>query len=250
MSIKMRVLNHSPWIGTFPLNPFHEKIYEKKSPEKEQNLPITPFLRIAFSTVLLSYTLTTRIIERIDNDMANFIEFRKIFQLVRSGVSVSYNEMPLDSAHLMNLDIHSLIIFLDILLDDTSRFLEYLFIESHFLNFGSFLQLKNSLKSYGGERVEELSEIFKRTDWYEELNKLRNKPVVHTGVKGGGVGTEGDQVGIYLRTRTKKNKISEAKFMSNVEIDRVCDNVHSFLNELNSFLCQNFESLPLKVRKK
>jgi hypothetical protein len=249
-SLEMRVLNHTPWGGAFPLSHFNKKIHEFEVVDERQNVLKNLYFQYSLGTVSTTYQWLVNIIERIDENFFNVIPHSKILARVSQGDRIHYDELPPIKVPVINLDVYSLIIFLDILLDDTSRFLEYLFIEPHFLKFGCFKDLKYSMNKCGGERIEELNKIIQSTDWYLELNKLRNQPVVHIAARQNMIERRGDNVGIYLRTRTSKYKISEIKFMSNLVIDELCDNVHSFLKELNNFLCNNFDYLPMESRKK
>jgi len=80
------------------------------------------------------------------------------------------------------------------------------------------------------------------------LKDLRDKPIVHKGEKDSGIGRHGNNIGISLRY-IQDRKIKE-KFISNLDIDIICENVYHFLDNLNVYLCKNFEYLPLKVEKK
>ena len=249
----MRILNHTPWGGAIPrnpLSPFNTKIHQFEVVDERQKDLKNRYLLYSQITVSTTYKWIVKILERIDVNLSDVRPLIKMFARGRQGYRINHDELPPVDVSSINLDINSLIIFLDILLDDTSRFLEYLFKKPHFLEFGSFKDLKYSMNKCGGERVEELNKIIQRTDWYHELNRLRNQPVVHIGARNPMIESRGDNVGIYLRTRTSKYKISAGKFMSNLEIDELCDNVHSFLTELNDFLCKNFEYLPMEARKK
>ena len=241
----MKILNHRPWFGTFPLEPIHIKIWELSRSEGNSRFISKHKLRISLSTVNVTYTWITNILMRIDDELNNHLEFTKKIRLLPEGVPVSFDELPPASSHLVNLDINSLIIYLHILMDDVSRFMEYLFVENRLLKHDKFLRLKNSINNYEGDRIEELNTIIQKTKWYNELNQLRKQPVVHTGVKIGGIEVRGETVGVYLRHFIGKKNRLKSKFISNLEIDEMCDNVHSFLNELNEFLCTNFDYLPL-----
>lgn len=241
----MKILNHSPWFGTFPLNPFRRKIWELN----EGNSSFTSMRKasIPLNTVLVTYTWITYILERIDNSMSNHLIFSKKLDSAQRGEHVSFEALP-PSGYFLNLDINSFIIYLHILMDDVSRFMEYLFIENSILKHNKFLRLKNSLNNCIGDKIEELSVIFQKTEWYKELNDLRRQPAVHTGVRIGGIVTQGEIVGIYLRHFIGKKRRLKSIFISNLEIDEMCDNAHSFLEELNGFLCTNFDYLPLNTK--
>ena len=246
----MKILNHHPWFGTYPLKPFFIKIWELGLSKGNSRFISKQELRISLSTVNVTYTWITNILMRIDNELNNHLEFSKIIGLLPESVPVSIDNLPPDSATLANLDINSLVIFLHILMDDISRFMEYLFVENNIAKQGKFLSFKKSIDTCEGDKIEELNEIVQRTKWYGELNDLRRLPAVHMGVRIGGIEVRGENVGVYFRhykgKKGKKRKL-KSKYISNLEIDDLCDNVHSFLEELNEFLCVNLDHLPLCI---
>lgn len=79
----------------------------------------------------------------IDNDLYNDLEFHKKLRLVSQGVRVTVDELPPSNPHLTNIDIVSLIVFLNILMDDTARFLKFLFRGESTPKTKNFDKLKN-----------------------------------------------------------------------------------------------------------
>lgn len=244
----MKILNHSPWFGTFPFKRFRTKIWGLKVSEGKSRFISGHHARISLNTVLVTYSWISDILERIDNSMNNHFIFSRKLDSVKRGEHVSVKELP-PSGHFLNLDINSLIIFLHILLDDVSRFKEYLFVENRILQYDKFLRLKKSLKKCNGDKIKELSVIFQKTEWYKKLNDLRRQPVVHTGVRMGQIMTSGENIGVYLMQFKGKKKRIDSVLISNLEIDEMCDNIHSFLEELNEFLCVNFDYLPFNIKE-
>jgi len=156
--------------------------------------------------------------------------------------------MPPSNPFLTNIDIVSLIVFVNILMDDITRFLRFLFRGESTPKTKNFDKLKETMNNLEGQKLEELNRIIQNTDWYQELKDLRDKPIVHRGHKDSGIGIHGNRIGIYLRY-IQDRKIRET-FISNLEIDRICENVYRFLKDLNEFLCKNFDYLPLEIRER
>lgn len=243
-----KILKFKPWLNSFPLNSFKNKIDKLKSAEGKRRILILTNFRISLHTILITYTWIRSILKRIDNDLYNDLELLKKLQLVSQGVRVTADELPPFNVHLTNIDITSLIIFLNILMDDVTRFLKFLFIGESRPKTKNFDKLKKTMNNFEGEKLEELNIIIQNIDWYKELKDLRDKPIVHKGERASGIGRDGNRIGIYLRY-IQARKIRE-KFISNLEIDIICENVYHFLNDLNEFLCKNFDYLPLEVIKK
>ena len=236
-------------MSSFPLGPFLEKLNELKSAEGKRRILILTKFRVSFFTILTTYTWIGFILKRLDNDFYNDLEFYKKLRLVNQGVRVTADELPPSNLHLTNIDIFSLIIFLNILMDDVAHFLKFLFRGESTPKSKSFDALKKTLKGMEGQKLEELNRIIQHTDWYQELKDLRDKPIIHRGHKDSGIiGMDGKTIGKYFRY-TENGKVIE-KLISNLEIDMICENVHGFLKVLNEFLCKNFDYLPLKVTRK
>ena len=243
----MKILKSGPWISSFPPKPFLEKLDELKSAEgKRKILNLTKF-RISLFTILTTYTWIGFILERIDNDLYNDLEFLEKLQLASQGVRVTADELPPSNTHLTHIDITSLIVFLNILMDDVTRFLKFLFRGESTPKTKSFDQLKKTMNNLEGQKLEELNGIIQNTDWYQDLKDLRDKPIVHRGEKDSAIGRHGEKIGIYLRY-IQDQEVRET-FISNLEIDTICKNVNNFLTDLNEFLCENFDYLPLEVAK-
>lgn len=243
-----KILKCKPWIGSFPLGLFLEKLNELKTAEGKRGILILTKFRVSLFTILITYTWIGFILKRIDNDLYNDLEFHKKLRLASQGVRVTADELSPSNPHLTNIDIVSLIVFLNILMDDIARFLKFLFRSESTPKTKNFDKLKKTMNNLEGQKLEELNRIIQNTDWYQELKELRDKPIVHKGQKDSGIGIQGERIGIYLRY-IQDRKIRET-FISNLEIDRICENVYDFLKSLNEFLCRNFDYLPLEATKK
>ncbi len=245
-----KILNCPSWLGSFPLNPFLKKLDELKSAEGKRRILILTKFRISLNTILITYTMIKYIIQRIDIDLSNDLDFLKKLDLVGQGVEVTADELPPSNSHLTHIDITSFIIFLNILMDDVTHFLQFLLrpIDEQTPQTKDFHKLKKTVSNFEGQKLEELSRIIQNTEWYEELKELRDKHIIHKGEKNSGIGRNGNNIGIYLRYRQKR-KITE-KYISNLEIDKYCENTNNFLKDLNEFLCKNFDYLPIEVTRK
>jgi len=143
----MNILKSGSWISSFPLKPFLEKLHALKSAKGERRILILTRFRVSIYTILTTYTWIGFIQNRIDNDMYNNLEFIKKLDLVRQGVRVTVDELPPSNAHLTHIDITSLIIFLNILMDDVTRFLKFLFKGGFIPKTKSFDKFKKTINN-------------------------------------------------------------------------------------------------------
>lgn len=227
------------------MSSFREKLYEMKSAEDRKRILMRTDFRVSFNTVLVTYIWIGHILKRIDNELSNDLAFLETLRLVERGVHVTVNDLPPSDPNLTNIDIMSLIIFSNILMDDIARFLNFLFWGESKPKTKNFDVLKKTIGNFDGCGLEKLKQIIQNTSWYEQLKELRDKPIVHKGKKDISIGGKGQTIGIWLRY-IRDGKIKEW-FYANTDIDKLCGNMLRFLTDLNTFLCQNFESLPIKV---
>lgn len=241
----LKCINQSiDWLGSYPLNPFEDKLEELKTVNEKRRILILTRFRFSLWTIHITYTWIGFILERIDNDLYNHLEFNKKLHLVDKEIKITADELPPSNPHLTKIDIISLTIFLNILMDDVTHFLYYIFIGESIPETNSFADLKKTVSNFEGNELEELNRIIQNTAWYRELKDLRDKPIVHHGLRNSAIGIKGNEIGIYLHYAQNQ------KFMSNREIDLIADNVRFFLIDLNEYLCKNFDYLPLNGKKK
>ena len=246
----MKVLKCEPCLGlSFPLTTFLKKLENIKTAEGKRHILVLTKFRVRLWTIIIDYNYVSEILRRIDNDLYNDLEYMKKLRLVDSGIRVKADELPPANLYLTNIDIMSLIIFLNFMMDDIARFLHFLFKGNCVPETKSFAFLKKSVSKFEGNKLEKLIEIIRNTAWYDELIILRDKPIVHhRHLPGPGIGVTGNEIGIHLH-HIQDNKIVE-KFLSNLEINQLSSNVSRFLVDLNAYLCNNFNCLPLEVSKK
>ncbi len=155
--------------------------------------------------------------------------------------------MPPFDPYLLNIDIHSLIIFLNILLDSSVRLLDYFLSGAKKPSKRNFYRFKKDLDLYTGIHFDQFCEIVNKTAWHKELKDLRDDPIVHHPASYSGV-NYGNEIGITL-AHIHDRKLKQRVFTSK-DVDFYCDSVFSFLLELNNFFVDIFDDLPLIISKK
>jgi hypothetical protein len=141
------------------LKPFLEKLYELKTVTGKRRILILNKFRISLNTFLTIYTWIGFILGRIDNELHNASEHLNKLELVEKGIIVSADELPPLRLHLINIDIISLIMFLNILMDDVTRFLDFLFIGKSKPQTKDFDKFKKTVSSFEGQQLEEMNRI-------------------------------------------------------------------------------------------
>lgn len=242
----MKILDHQPWRGTFPLAPFFQKFYRLKSAKGKKRVFMLTDFRASFYTVSVTYTWIGYILDRVDNDLYNCLVFFDILERARPR-SVSADQLPQFDAHLTTIDVMSLIIFCNILMDDIARFLGFLFWGESKPRTGSFNDLKKTIQNFDGRGMQQLKNIIQNANWFDDLKELRDKPIVHKGEREPSAIKKGQEAGVWLRY-VEKGRIKE-RFCSNRTIDNLCNNIYGFLADLNNHLCAIFDLLPIEVNQ-
>lgn len=231
-----KIVDYDSWRGKWPLRLFWEKLgaLDFKDLESTRRVLMKTKFRVSYNTILTIYTWIGCILERLDSEMSIWLEPE-----LKNRLRVN--------PHLINLDIISLILFCSILMESIPRFLGSLLSSRRRPKTGSFANFKKTIKDYEGVGLEELKKVIENTTWFEELKELRDKPIAHRGHHYAQIGTIGERVGIWL-LYIKNGKLKE-KFYSNLEINELCQKIHHFLEDLNKFLCDNFDLLPIRITK-
>jgi hypothetical protein len=243
----MRVLKCEFWLRSFPLGPFLARIIELETARGKRSVLILPDFRVSLFSIRTIFIWISHILTRIDNDLDNALTFHKKTESADEGIPID-ELLPLMNPSMTNIDVISLIIFLNILMDHVARFLKFLFRSESTPKTKSFYDLKKSLKDFKSPRLLELNKIIQDTDWFQNLKNLRDHPIIHRGEKHSQIGIHKERIGIHLRY--VENRMVKNVFLSNLEIDKICKNIYHFLEDLNEYLCTNFDYLPLEVVKK
>lgn len=244
----MKILKSESWWSSFPLNPFKGKIEKIKIVDGKRRILILGKFHVSLWTIMNTYVWIREVLRRTDDNFSNDLEFHKKTDLASQGIRVKADELPPSNLLLTCIDVVSLVVFLNFLMDDVARFLHFLFIGNSVPKTNNFEQLKKSISSFKGTKITKLIDIIQNTPWYDELKILRDKPIVHHRNLTSGIGLIGNEIGIHLQY--VQNQKILGKFISNLEIDRFSNNVYHFLIDLNEYLCDNFDYLPLEVQKK
>jgi len=243
----MKILKSQIWLGNNPLSKFHKKLDELKHAEGKRRFLILAKFRVSLYTIYTTITWIGYIQKRLDDDFFNGLEWNKVLERA-SKEKVSADKLPPFNAHLLNVDIHTLIIFLNILLDDIVKFLNYLLSGRKKPRIKGFYQFKHDLDYFQGEKFNRLKEIISETDWYKELKDLRDDPIVHKGISSSGIIYKENTICVQL-LHLQDGKINERIF-TNEDVNFYLDSVYNFLVELNDYLCEQFDSLPIEIKKK
>jgi hypothetical protein len=250
----MKILKCDDWLNLpFPMTPFAEKLENVKiEREKTQVMARKSELWVRLWTITVDCSYVREILRRLDGDFFDSLECNRKMRQVVKGSKIKSEELPpANYITLTNIDITSLVLFLHILMDDVARFMQFLLKTSgKSPKFNSFTDLKKTVSKFEGNKLEQLIQIIDHAYdvWYEELDILRDKPIVHFRRIPLNLCIEGDEIGVRLQYR--ENKKTEEKFISNLKVDCLCNHAYRFLVDLNGYLCENFDHLPLEISEK
>ena len=233
ISKKTTTLRDIKWYGHFPLSSLKKKIHELKPSDIEDDK----------KKILLSHKFKFFLDSM--SCIYNFIGF--IMQKLDDNISKALRESFPSQIYNINIDVYSLVLFSHILMDKIPYLVDYLVMGETKPKIKNFTSFKKEILKCKGEKIDELIEIINRTNWYEQLDFIRDKAVVHKGQQTAELGRTYDQIGIYFHWY-ENNELKE-KFFTIEDIRKLAIDILIFLNEINDFFYDKFYNLPLYIQK-
>lgn len=227
------------WFGS-PLSLFFEKL-NSLDPEELRGTDrwkyVTSGFRGLYFDIVMMFRLIGQITRRLNRDFENIIEHYP----PRGKWSPSDPEDELFNVlFLAQIDFTSLIVFLGILLEKVARLL-------HNITKGNrpysirFSKWRNEIRNEKYVVPDDLKKLMEDTPWYDEFYKLRNKYTVHYGYSIGGII---NNTKIQLLSHNEQ----ETEIIYDIEdIKKISSDIYLFFNDLNEFLCGNFDIFPIKM---
>jgi len=228
------VLKDILWSGHFPLADFRKKIVDLKPGQVEgrRRVLIKPIFKLHLESVISLYTWIGFILKRMDIILSKSLE----------------EEFP-SQIHYLNIDIMSFIVFCHIMMDKIARLFDYLLWGQSKPKTRDFRRFKDDISNYTGNKLEDLKKIIEKISWYKEFDDVRDDPIVHKGYHQSALQRMGKRIGIILGHINGNGKYHE-NFYSDIEIKKLSINILKFLADINNFLCENFDFIPLEVKLK
>ncbi len=219
---------------SWPLAPFHDKLREMDSTKIKKD-SIRWFLISAdfhaFNAEMLSFFDMIRLIKaRIDENVRGAIKDPYPFQYIGP----------------INVDFFSYIIFCRILMDKIARLLCKTSSGGHKPSCVRFEDWRKKIGKYEGKGIEKIKTVIENATWFKDFKDLRDDYAVHHGWVISHLGRNGDEISIEVNTYQKKDPIR----ITYTDIEKIHDNIVSFLEELNRVLCNNFEQIPFEMKLK
>jgi len=235
------VLDYVTWLAESPLGTFFEKL-NNLEPDIVRGTNRWKFVTMGFRglyfDIVMMFRLIGQILRRLNRDLSNL---RKPIPKKWSPSDPEDERFYVLS--LAKIDFTSLIIFLGILLEKVARLL-------HNISEGDrpspirFSKWRNDIIKGKFLVPNDLIKLLMNTSWYDEFNNLRNRYTVHYGYSIGSV-VMAIKTEIQLLSHYKKEQI-----MYDInDIQRLCDDIYRFFEDLNEFLYDNFDSFPIRIIK-
>lgn len=233
-----KILDWETWFTSTPLSPFIEKL-DTLDPEKVKGTNrwkyVTPIYRFLVWDIITMFRWIGQTLRRLNRDFHNVIndDHRPKKEPEDNYFNVLF---------LVNIDFNTLIGFLGILLEKVARLL-YNSTEGNRPYSIRFSKWRDDMVNGKYLVPNDLEELMRKTLWYSKFEKLRNKYTIHYGYSIGGIV---DNTKIQLLSHNEEDK----EILYNIDdMQELCYDVISFFEELNKFLCENFDSLPIKIKK-
>ena len=232
-----KLLNWEIWYVN-PLNPFFEKMNEIE-PEKVKGTNrwyfVTPRFRGLYFDIVSMFILIGQILRRLNRD---FLNIKKPIPK-KWTPSDPEDELFLKSS-LATIDFNSLILFLGLLLEKVARLLRGI---SRGDRPGplSFTDWRKDIINGKFLVPSDLEELIKKTFWYDDFEKLRNRYTAHYGFHIGGI--------LNSNALQLLSHYEEEKRYDIDDIQKLSDEIYRFFEDLNKFLCDNIDSFPIHIKK-
>lgn len=239
MPVKM--LQWEIWFTGSPIGPFFEK-FNILDPEKVRGTNrwkyVTMGFRGQYFDIIMMFRLIGQILRRLNRDLLN----------VRKPIPKRWSpsdpeDEPFYVLSLAKIDFTSLITFLSILLEKVARLL-------HNISEGDrpspirFSKWRNDIIKGKFLVPDDLRILMTNTSWYDKFDILRNRYTVHYGYSIGSL-VISEKTEIQLLSHyNKKQMLYDIN-----DIQKMCDDIYRFFEDLNEFLCNNFDSFPINIRK-
>lgn len=231
------ILEYVPWLGAWPLRPFQEKL-DSLVPDELEGTERYEFVLMRFRSLvwdlLIMYRMIGQVIRRLNRDFIN----------LRNNDHTPKREPEDDLFYvltLVNLDFTSFILLTRILMDKVARLL-YNISKGDRPSIKRFVDWKRKISKDEVLVPTKLKELIVNTPWFDELKDVRDDYVVHDGYTALGVQNWDTLV---LRSITDSTEI----YYNHEKIQKLCDDILDFLKNLNNYLCDNFEILPVEITK-
>ena len=236
----IKILDYESWLGKWPLQPFMEKLDELKPQElkgtKRYVLVLMEF-RVLISDILSFFRYIGAILKRLNDNTLKCLE--------PDLTPKRGKEFPFGVISLMNIDLISFVLFARILMDKISPLLSKIVVGGDKPSKNRFNDWRKKIDKYEGNGLEELKKIICNANWFDELKNLRDDYVVHHGLFFHNIVFADSKLGFQLRSQLKKEEV----FLSIEKVKEVSQNIFQFLEELNKFLCDKIDLLPIEINK-
>ena len=201
---------------------------------------VTPKFRGLYFDIITMFLLIGQIMRRLNRDIINL---RK--PTPKKWSSSDPEDDLFNALSLAKLDFTSLITFLSILLEKVARLL-------HNITMGtspsstSFSDWRKKVKNGNYLMPTDLKELIINANWYDELDKLRNRYTIHWGYSIGGIVKNIPSIYIQLLSHYKE----DVEILYDVnDINKLCNDILNFFTDFNNFLCNNFDLFPIRITK-
>ena len=240
-----KILKWDKWFST-PTLPFYE-LLKTLDPEEVKGTDRWQYVTMGFLglyyDIIMMFRLIGQIMRRLNRDFLNLIKEREMYARARAGERIKWEPSdPEDESFnvllLAKLDFTSLISFFGILLEKVARLL-------HRISVGdrpgprSFTDWRKDIINGKFLVPSDLEELMRNATWYDEFYKLRNRYTIHYGYSVGSI--------INYRTLQLLSHYEEEIMYDINDVQRLCDDIYQFFEDLNKFLCDNFDKLPIRI---
>jgi cell division protein FtsB len=256
--VRIPLLQEIDWENQFYLMEFKHKLESEKTNIEEHRCE-----RLWSSCTDLSYIFIdiALIVLRINEDCRKVNRHKKLFDKALKGESWTNEEgKEIESLHYainyLNLDVRTLLVNVIVFMDSIARFLSWTIKAKTQVKSKSFVKFRKNIAEYKGKEVQQMRRLLdEKTHWFNEIKKLRDNFIIHHAAARSGLEILDGETHVPLTTskggytRLHITLGSVTRNISMKEIDAVLSDLKCLLKNLNNFLCERINQLPIKIEE-
>ena len=256
--VRIPPLQEIDWENQFYLMEFKRKLESEKTNIEEHRRERLWLRCTDLSYIFIDIAL---IVLRINEDCSKVNRHEELFdKALKREPWTNEEEKEIASlryaVNYFNLDVRTLLVNLVVFMDSMARFLSWTIKSKKQVKSKSFVEFRKDIVKYKGKEVQKIRQLLdEKTHWFNEIKNLRDDFIIHHAAARSGLEILDGETHVPLTTSKggyPKQHITLGAVTKNIpmkEIDAVLSDLKNMLKNLNNFLCERINQLPIKTER-